>query len=97
LPIGLAITVLLDKRTQIYEQFKIEEIRARRIAFFASQWLDHKGKGFSDLYPLPWEVDEHKKLDKDTAAMAALELQRRLQGKVDRKMKKDGITTKARR
>ena len=59
--------------------------------------MDHKGKGFADLYPLPWEVEEHKKLDKDTAAMAAIELQKRLQGKAERKLKKDGIMTKARR
>lgn len=91
IPIGLAISMLMDKRQQEWEKFKIEEIRLRRLAFYSSMWLDHKGKSANDLYPLPWEGEEKVKLDKDTAAMAALELQKRLSGNKPRKKKNDGF------
>lgn len=87
----MAISILMDKRQQDYERFKIEEIRHRRLAFYASSWLNHKGKTVNDLYPLPWEGVEKDKVDKDTAAMAALELQKRLQGKSPRKRRSDGF------
>lgn len=96
LTFGIALSVLIDKRTQDFEKYKIEEIRFRRLAFYSSSWLDHKGKTWKDLYPLPWEGEERQKVDKDTAAMAALELQRRLAGKAPRKIKKDGIRSKSR-
>jgi hypothetical protein len=92
----MCLSLLIDKRTQDYEKHKLEEIRFRRLAYYASSWLDHKGKTWNDLYPLPWEIEERQKIDKDMAAMAALELQKRLQGKALRKIKKDGIRSKSR-
>lgn len=95
-PFGLALSILVDKRNQEFERYKIEEIRLRRANYYSSSWFDHKGKKWQDLYPLPWEGEERTKVDLDTAAMAALELQRRLQGKAPRKVKKDGIRSRAR-
>jgi len=73
---GLALSVVMDKRTLDYEQFKIQEERARRICFYGSMWLDHKGKSASDLYPLPWETKNAKEnLDKDVAELTIMDFQ----------------------
>lgn len=76
---GMAVTVVAEKRSLIYEQFKIEEERVRRLCFYGSSWLDHKGKTSSDLYPMPWEVKNRKeKVAKDVAELTIQDFQERI-------------------
>lgn len=75
----MSISILVQKRAIVYEEYKIWEERARRLAFYGSSWLDHKGKSSVDLYPLPWEGKTAAAvMDKDTAEIAANELQKKL-------------------
>lgn len=76
--LGMAVSVLSQKRVIVYEEFKIEEERIRKLCFYGSSWMDHKGKTSSDLYPLPWEGKDAPAVDKGVAEVAAIDLQERL-------------------
>lgn len=88
IPVGIAMAILNRKRELDYDKFRVEEIRLRRLCYYSSSWFNHKGKTPEDLYPIIGEGKEVEAMDKDTANMAALELQKRLDGKKEGKGEK---------
>ena len=79
--VGMALSMLNHKRALENDRMMMTAEADRMRNYYASSWLDHKGKGVTDLYPLPWEYEQKDSVDVDTAHAAALELQRRLNEK----------------
>lgn len=78
---GVVASAVGVRRIIDYQETKVTELRIRKLSFFASSMLDHKGKTPKDLYPLWFEGKNAEKVSVDTGALMANELQRRLNKK----------------